>query len=140
MKKIIENIRKFLKIYVITFLISSLIGLGIFLTFYFVEGQTMTGSINGTGVAFISLLGIGILLWIGHLGAFDTMSYGFKQMFTSMFNKEANKYNDFVAYKDDKNSKRKVSSKYYFVMMFVSIIFLIAFIALEIAKSSIYNV
>lgn len=140
MKKIIEDIKKYFKVYLITFLISVLIGSGIFLTFYFVEGQTITASINGTSVAFAGLLGISILLWVGRLGAFDTMSYGFKQMFASMFAKEANKYNDFVSYKDDKSIKRKSSSKYYFVMMIVSLIFLIAFGILEIVKYSQYGV
>ena len=140
MKKIIENIKKYFKIYLITFVISSLIGLGIFLTFYFVQNKTFTASINGTGVAFIALFGFATLSWIGHHGAFDSMSYGFKQMFSSMFGKSANKYNDFAGYKDEVNTKRKYSSKYYFVMLLVSLIFLIAFIIIEIVKYNIYNV
>ena len=140
MKKIIEDIKKNFKIYAITFLISSLIGIGIFLTFYFVEEQSFSGSLNGTSVAFASLFGISILLWIGRMGAFDTMSYGFKQMFASMFAKDANKYNDFMSYKDEKNTKRKASTKYYFVMMLVSFIFLITFIILEIVKYNTFGV
>ena len=140
MKKIIEDIKKNFKIYAITFLISSLIGIGIFLTFYFIEEQSFSGSLNGTSVAFASLFGISILLWIGRMGAFDTMSYGFKQMFASMFAKDANKYNDFMSYKDEKNTKRKASTKYYFVMMFVSLIFLITFIILEIVKYNTFGV
>ena len=140
MKKLFANIVKYFKVYLIVFLISVAIGLGIFLTFYFVQNQTLVGAINGTGVSFISLFGIATLIWIGNHGAFDSMSYGFKQMFTSMFNKSANKYNDFATYKEETNEKRKQSPKFYFVMLFVSILFLIAFGVLEIVKFSIYQV
>ena len=139
MKKIIDNIRKYFITYLITFIVSSLIGIGIFLTFYFVQEQSLIGSINGTSIAFATLFGVSILLWLGRLGAFDTMSYGFKQMFASMFAKNPNKYNDFVSYKDEKNMKRSASAKLYFVMMFVSFIFLIAFLVLEIVKYSTFG-
>ncbi|MBO6280212.1 MAG: DUF3899 domain-containing protein [Bacilli bacterium] len=139
MKKIIENIKKNLKTYIWTFIISTLVGLGVFLFFYFFQKQTYVGALNGAGVAFAALFGIGILCWLGRFGAYDTMSYGFVQMITSMFGKEANKHNDFSAYKQEKNARRKLSSNYYFVIMFVSLLFLITFVILEILKSQIFN-
>ena len=136
MRKFFGNIRIHFKAYLITFIVSLAIGLGIFFGFLFGHTTRYIGALDGTGVASIALGGVSALLWIGKLGAFDSMSYGFKQMFTSMFNKSANKYNDFASYKEDKYAQRKASSKYYFVSLFVALLFLIAFIVLEIVKST----
>ena len=134
MKKILANIRDHLKAYIITFFVSLAIGLGIFFTFLFVHTTRYVGALDGTGVASIALAGVAALLWIGKLGAYDSMSYGFKQMFSSMFGKSANKYNDFASYKEEKYAQRKSGAKYYFVTLFVALLFLIAYIVLEIIK------
>lgn len=139
MKKLITNILKFKKTYIITLVISIVLGVAIFLIYYFVQGQTMMASLNGTGMAGVILIGLGLLLLVAHYGAFDTLSYGFNQMFASLFAKEANKYNDMVSYKDDKNVRRANSSSYYYVMMLVGAIFLIAFSILEIYRYIIYT-
>ena len=134
MKKIFLNIRKYFKTYLITFIISLAIGLGIFLTYFFIHTHKLIGSIDGTFVAAIALGGVSALLWIGKLGAFDSMSYGFKQMFSSMFGRNPNKYKDFATYKEDKNTVRETAPKYYFVSLFVALLFAIAAVILEIIK------
>lgn len=138
MGKLIFHIRKYLKVYVITAIVSIAIGVTIFLLFYLLKGKTIISAIDGTSVAGAVLLGVGLLCWMGRLGAFDTLSYGFKQMFTSMFAKEANKYNDMAEYKQEKNAQRAASSYYFVVMMIVSLLFFIAFAILEIYKSQLY--
>ena len=138
MRKIIDNIRRYFKVYLITFIVSILIGLGIFLAFYLTSVTKYVGALDGTGVSSLALAGISLLMWIGRLGAYDSMSYGFKQLFTSMFAKSPNKHRDFAGYKEEKYEKRKMSSKYYFVILFVSALFLIAFIILEIIKSAVF--
>ena len=100
--------------------------------------RTLIAAIDGVTMAGIILLGGGLLCLVAHFGAFDTMSYGFRQMFTSMFAKEANKFNDMAEYKEDRNKKRAASSHYYYVMMIVSLLFFIVLIALEIYKSTLY--
>ena len=137
MNKFRANIRKYFKTYLITFIVSLAIGLGIFFAFFFTHTTKYVGALDGTGVASLALAGLSLLMWIGRMGAYDSMSYGFKQMFTSMFAKSANKYHDFAGYKEEKNEKRKMSSKYYFVMLFVGFLFLIAFIVLEIIKQAV---
>lgn len=134
MKRFIAHLIKFRKTYIVTFFVASIIGIGIFLAYYFVQKQSLTAKLNGTGVAGVVLIAIGALCYVAHLGAFDTFSYGFNQLFTSWFNKKANKYNDMMEYKDTKNQKRAASSRYYLVIALVGVIFLIAFAALEIYK------
>ena len=134
--RFIENIRKHLKTYVITLVVSIVVGLAIFFLYYFLKGQDMLALLDGTGVAGVALLGAGLLCLVARLGAFDTMSYGFRQMFSSMFAKEANQYNNMADYKEDRRIKRESASYYYIVMMVVSALFFIAFIALEIYRST----
>ena len=139
MIRLFSHIRKFLKTYIITALVSAVIGVTIFLLYYYLKGQTLLSAIDGTSMAGIILLGVGLLCLVARLGAFDTMSYGFRQMFSSMFSKDANRYNDMVEYKQDKNAKRQRSSYYYVVMMIISVLFFIAFIVLEIYKVQVYH-
>jgi hypothetical protein len=140
MGKVVENFRKYIKSYIITFFVALLVGVAIFLTFYFVQNQTMVGSINGTGVAFAALFGVGVFSWLGKAGAFDSLTYGFTQAYTSMFSKQANKYNDMVAYKDEKNVRRKNSPNLYYSFFLASLLYLISFIVLEIVKTQLYGV
>lgn len=138
MGKFIYHIRKYLKVYLITALISLAVGVGIFCLYYFLRDRTIITAIDGVTMAGVILLGVGILCLLGRFGAYDTMSYGFKQMFASMFAKEANKYNDMSEYKEEKRVKRESSSYYYVVMMIVSLLFFIAFAILEIYKTQLY--
>ena len=138
MGKFIYHIRKYLKAYLITALISLAVGVGIFCLYYFLRDRTIIAAIDGVTMAGVILLGVGILCLLGRFGAYDTMSYGFKQMFASMFAKEANKYNDMSEYKEEKRVKRESSSYYYVVMMIVSLLFFIAFAILEIYKTQLY--
>ena len=138
MKALIAHILKHKVAYIVSAIIAIAIGAGIFLTFFFVQEMELIGAVNGVSVAFIALMSIGAFIWLGKAGAFDTMSYGFKQMFTSFFAKEANKYNDFAEYKNQKNEVRVGSAKIHFVFMIVAILFGIAIIVLEIVYHSIY--
>lgn len=138
MGKVRENFRKYFKTYLIFFFIFFIVGVAIFLTFFFVQNQTIVASLNGSGVAFAFLAASGGFSWLSRAGAFDTMSYGFSQMFASMFGKEANKYNDMAAYKEDKNTKRTSSASTFLSIFAAGIPFLIAFVVLEIVKSTMY--
>lgn len=139
MKKLFLDIRKHPTSYIVTSLISVAIGFLFFAIFYFWLGeQKLVGAINGTGVAGAVLVAVFGLAWLGRNGAFDTFSYGFNQMFSSMFNKKANRYNDMVEYKDEKNKKREASGLYYFSFLFVGILYFLVFAALEIYLHALY--
>ena len=139
MRKLIDNIKKYPKVYLITSIISMVVGVVIFCLFFFLGNQKIIPALNGTGVAAVILFGVGVLCVLARFGAFDTFSYGFKQMFASWFNKEANKFNDMAEYKEEKNRVRSTGSYYYLAILFVSLLFFIAFIALEIYKGFNYN-
>lgn len=133
MSKFILSVKKHYKAFIIYGLIDIVIGLSIFLVFYFaINVKTFIGAIDGTGVAGAILLAVFIFVWLSRNGAFDTMSYGFSQLFSSMFGKKANKYNDFAGYKENKNIKREAASYAYFMHLFISLLFFIAFAVLEI--------
>lgn len=138
MKSIWAHILKHKVSYIVSSIIAIAIGAAIFLTFFFVQDMELIGAVNGVSVAFIALMAIGAFIWLGKAGAYDTMSYGFKQMFSSFFAKEANKYNDFAEYKNEKNQARSGTGKIHFVFIFFSILFGFAVIALEIVYHSIY--
>ena len=133
MKNLFLSLKKHWKSFLITGIVDLVIGMTIFLVFYFaINKQTMVGALNGTGVAGAALVGVFALAWLARNGAFDTMSYGFNQMITSMFGRKANKFNDFADYKEQKNTKREIASLAYFSHLFVAILFFIAFGILEI--------
>ena len=138
MGKFVYHVRKHLKVYSITAIISLIVGVTVFLLFYYLRNQTLIAAIDGTSMAGVILLSAGAFCLLARLGAFDTLNYGFKQMFASMFAKEANKYNDMSSYKEEKNKSRKSGSYYYVIMMIVSLLFFIAFAILEIYKVNLY--
>ena len=139
MKKLFLDIRKHPLAYIIASLISIVFGFGVFCIFYFWLGQqSMVGATNGTGVAGAILVFAFGLSWLARNGAFDTISYGFSQMFASMFNKQANRYNDMVDYKEQKNISRANSSMHHFAILFVGILYLLAFAILEICFHILY--
>ena len=133
MKKLFLDIKKHPVSYIVATIVSIVVGFGVFCIFYFWLGQqSMVGAINGTGVAGAVLISVFGLSWLARNGAFDTISYGFTQMFASMFNKEANRYNDMVEYKEQKNISRANSSMYHFAILLIGVLYLIAFAVLEI--------
>lgn len=140
MKKFFENIKRNLKSLIIAFAISLVVGVVIFLIYYFTYGQTILGVIDGSGVAAAVLFGVGVLMWLAKEGAFDTLSYGFTQAFTSMFSKKANNYNDMVGYKTEKNKRRENSPDFFVSLFLASILFLVVFIVFEIYRNNIYKV
>lgn len=139
MKKLIQNIKKYPISYLVTTLIGLAVGFVFFALFFFwLRGISIVGAIDGTGVAGAVLLGVFGLVWLSRNGAFDTMSYGFSQMFASMFGRKANKYNDFSEYKEQKNTKREVGSLSYIALAFDGFLYLIAFAVLEIVLHTLY--
>lgn len=136
MKKLIENIKKYPRTYLIISLVSIVVGVIIFLLFFYLNYQSLVDAINGVTVAGIVLLSAGLLSLLARFGAYDTFSYGFSQMFASFFNRQANKYNDMVDYKEKKDASRKAGTYYYVPLIVIGLLFFIALIVLEIVKST----
>ena len=119
------------KPYIIASIISIIIGGGIFLIF-FLTRKTIYWAIDGTSYAAVALISVAGLIWVAREGFFDIFSYGFRQLATTMFNKKANGYNDFRAYKEYKVETREKRSKYFISVAIVGCLFLIATIILHI--------
>ena len=139
MKKLFLDIRKHPISYIVGILVAFAIGFSMFAIFYFwLSAFTIVGAINGTGVSGAVLIAVFGLAFVARQGAFDTLSYGFTQMFASMFNKEANRYNDMVEYKEQKNVSRAQSSMYYFTFLLVGVLHFVAFAILEVIFHTLY--
>ena len=132
MGKARENFRKYRKAYIISFIIALLLGVGIFCLYFFLNTFNVLEALNGVTISAVALAGIGGLMWVNSQGMFDIFAYGFKQMFTSFFSKNANKYNDMYAYKQAKIEKRESSPKSWISVLLAAAIFAIAVIVLEI--------
>ena len=136
-----EQIEKksFLKEYLITILISFVIGIGLFFLFFFlVDNGGLVGAIDGTGITGLILICVGLLIYISREGFFDILSYGFKQFGSMLFARKANQNNDFASYKNERNVERQSKSKYYLFVMLTGLIFETAFLVLEIIYHSMF--
>ena len=60
MGKFIFHIRKYLKVYLITAIISIALGAGIFCLYYFLRDKTIIAAIDGVSMAGVILLGVGL--------------------------------------------------------------------------------
>lgn len=97
----------------------------------------MYSAVDAVSCSAIILLGIGGLMYVANEGFFDIFSYGFKQMFSSMFAKKANENNDFAAYKDGLTAQREMKAKIYLSVLASGAIFLIAMIVVRIVAATI---
>ena len=120
------------KSHIITFLFSMIFGGIIFCLYFFLKGQTLKNAIDASTIAGVALIGGGLMVIITRLGAFDTFAFGFKQMFTSMFNKDPNAYNSLADYKLQKYDQRKLKKKTYLMLFLAGLLFILALIILEI--------
>lgn len=126
------NFKKHYKAYIVTSIISVIIGVIAFLIFFFWRGAAFQDAVDAITFSAILLLGIGGLMFVAYEGFFDIFAFGFKQMFTSMFAKKANANNDFAGYKEDKRISREESPKIFLSVLVAGLLFLILMIALRI--------
>ena len=132
---------KNLKTYLITSAISFVIGVGFFCLFFFVRGKTIGyGLINwqdSTLIAGIIVACVGALMGVAREGFFDIFAYGFKQLGTSMFAKDARTYNDFAGYREEKKNKRKASPKIFISVLIIAALCLLAALFVYLAAKSV---
>lgn len=134
MGKVKDNIKKYLPQHLIILLISFVIGVVIFLLLFFLSKNKMTllAAVNSSAISGVILFSFGILASVNSAGAFDSLTYGFNQLSSSLFAKKANRYNDFNEYRNAKIEKRKNGAYYFLPIIVSSIPFFIALVVLEI--------
>lgn len=128
------ELRKNLRSYIFAVILSTVIGITIFLIYFVLNKFTMYAAINGTSLSAVILLGIGGLMFVGSEGFFDVFAYGFKQLGTAMFGKKANEQNSFPDYKEQKRTIRENKPKFFISILFSGLIFLIAMIVVRIIE------
>ena len=132
MKKAFTQIKKYWLINLITFLIAIVVGVGIFCLIFFLRNQTIVAAVDGAAIGSVIVLFLGLLMWVAHLGAFDTFAFGFKQLGSMLFAKDARRDGTFQEYKENKATKRDNSSYNFVMVIFAGLLLSISIIVLEI--------
>lgn len=136
MKRAFEQFRKHWITNLVTFIISLILAALIFCLMFFLRDRSFSDAVSAVGMAAIVISLLGLLLWMGHLGAFDTFAFGFKQVGSMLFAKDARRDGSYADYRAEKAKKRDNSSFNFIAVIFAGILLLIALIVLEI----VYNV
>ena len=116
-----------LKPYIISGIISLLLGVFIFILFFLILKRP---ALDGTAYAAIILISSAGLIWVAREGFFDIFSYGFRQLGSTILSKKAYEYNDYSGYRQFKNEIREKKSKYYFSIAITGLLFLVATVIL----------
>lgn len=132
MKRILKQIKKYWLTNLITLLISLVVGGGIFCLVFFLKGKNLISAVDAAAISSVSVLSIGLLLWMAHLGAFDTFAFGFKQLGSMLFAKDARRDGQYQDYRKDKIAKRTNSSYNFVAVILAGLLLLIGLIILEI--------
>lgn len=132
MKKAFEQIKKYWKVNLITLIVSLVVGAGIFCLMFFLRNQTIIAAVDGAALATVVVLFFGLLMLVSHLGAFDMFTFGFKQLGTMIFAKDARKEGPYYEYRENKKEKRQNSSYVFVTVIFAGLLLSIALIVLEI--------
>ena len=133
MKRAFQQIRKHWVTNLIAAIVSLAVFAGIFCWVFFSRfNEEIIAAIDGATFGTMAVLLFGLLSWVAHLGAFDMVTFGFKQLFSSLFAKKANRDGEFPDYKEAKTEKR-INSSYAFVsIIFTGLFCSISIIVLEI--------
>lgn len=132
MNKIFNQIKKYWKVNLVTLIVAIVVGVTIFCLFFFLREMTIVAAVDGVAVAGVSLVFLGLLMWVSHLGAFDTFAFGFKQLGSMLFAKDAKRDGSYSDYKENKAEKRSDSSYNFVTMIAAGTLFLLALPVLEI--------
>lgn len=135
MKRAFEQIKKHWLENLIIFLISLVVGVAIFLIYFFLRNRTFISAVDGMTIGGLFVLLSGFLAWMAHLGMFDMVSFGFIQLGHVLFSKDPRKGGDFADYKNNKAEKRNNSSYSFVAIIVAGLALCIAFVVLRI----IYN-
>lgn len=116
----------------LTFIISLVVGGLIFVLYFFLRNRAFIDAVNGASLAAMVVLLSGVLSFLSFLGAFDTFAFGFKQLGSMLFAKDARRDGTYQDYRDAKIEKRHSSSYNFIFIILAGLILLIAVVVLEI--------
>ncbi|MCQ2800389.1 MAG: DUF3899 domain-containing protein [Bacilli bacterium] len=136
MKRAFLQIKKYWLINLVTFIISLVVGMIIFCLMYFLRGKTLISAVDGIAVGAVSVLFIGLLCWMAHLGAFDTFAFGFKQLGSMLFARDARRDGNYADYRDKKFENRNNSSFNFVAIIAAGLILCLALLVLEIVYNA----
>lgn len=132
MKKAFLQIKKHWKINLIVFIVSLLVGFGIFSLIFFLRNKTIVAAVDGAAIGSTVVLFFGLLMLVAHLGAFDTFAFGFKQLGSMLFAKDARRDGTYQEYKKNKAVKREDLSYSFLIVILTGLLLSISIIVLEI--------
>lgn len=133
MKRAFIQIRKYWLANLITFIVSLLVFAGIFCAVFFTRPViNIVAAIDGSAIGSISVLGLGLLMWLSHMGTFDLFVFGFKQMGSMLFAKDARKDGHYADYRENKTTKRTNSAYIFVSVIFAGLLCSISILVLEI--------
>lgn len=119
MKRAFLQVKKYWLANLITLIVSLAIFAGIFCAIFFTRPvKNIVAAIDGATIGSVSLLALGLLMLLSHLGTFDIFAFGFKQMGSMLFARDARRDGHFADYRENKTTKRTNSA-----YIFVSVIF-----------------
>lgn len=121
-----------LKFHIIRISIYLVVGLVFALVLYFLNRMKLVNFLDASFITFWIFFGVGSLSIIGNLGTFDGLCYGFENVISSWRKGGKTKYKDLIEYKDIRQPKRHQRRFNFIDYYFVSSVFLIISIILEI--------
>lgn len=133
MKRAFSQVRKYWVVNLITFIISLVIFAGVFCAVFFTRPtKNIIDAIDGATVGSIVVLLLGLLMLMAHLGTFDLFAFGFKQMGSMLFAKDARKEGHYQDYREAKTAKRENSAYIFISVIFAGLFCSISILVLEI--------
>ena len=116
----------------VVFLSSLFVGGVIFVLYFFLRNRSFIDAVNGSAISGMIVFLSGLLVFMHHLGAFDTFVFGFKQLGSAIFAKDARRDGKYSDYRQEKTEKRKNSSYVFISIVAAGLTILIAALILEI--------
>ena len=137
--KIVEHMRNALMqiknhwlVNLITFFIALSVGVSIFCLIFFLRDMTIVAAVDGAAIGSMVVLFLGLLMFVAHLGAFDTFAFGFKQLGSMLFAKDARRDGTYQEYKESVTERRNISSYNFIIVIATGLFLSISIIVLEI--------
>lgn len=94
--------------------------------------MTIIAAVDGAAIGSMIVIFLGLLMWVHHLGAFDTFAFGFKQLGGMLFAKDPRKEGTYQEYREDKITKRVKSSYNFVIVILTGCLLSISIIVLEV--------
>lgn len=106
-------------------LISLVVGVLIFLIYFFSRNQLLIDACDGMFIASGVLICVGFLFLIMNQGTFDVIAVGFANLFSVFKKNGTKKYDGIYEYQNIKAEKRRSTRFRFLAILFVGLIFLI---------------